>query len=133
MVGAIYTARGDELYATLFSEGRVVHNEYCASNAKIKNFFLLCCILSSEEGLFMTNEEINKLSNILLQSLYDYHFANNGGSYVLPKAMVNADLNSKLAIEYLIEKEYALDSGQGSDNLVLAITPKGMDYIKNNK
>lgn len=89
--------------------------------------------IDSEEGLFMTNEEINKLSNILLQSLYDYHFANNGGSYVLPKAMVSADLNSKLAIEYLIEKEYALDSGQGSDNLVLAITPEGMDYIKNNK
>ena len=133
MVGAIYTARADELHATLFSECKVVHNEYCASNAKIKNFFLLCCILISEEGLFMTNEEINKLSNILLQSLYDYHFANNGGSYVLPKAMVNADLNSKLAIEYLIEKEYALDSGQGSDNLVLAITPEGMDYIKNNK
>ena len=39
----------------------------------------------------MINEEINKLSDILLQSLYDYHFANNGGSYTLPKAMVNAD------------------------------------------
>ncbi len=79
----------------------------------------------------MTNEEINKLSDVLLQSLYEYHFANNGGSYVLPKAMVNTDLNSKQAIEYLIEKEYAIDSGQGSDNLVLAITAQGMDYIKN--
>ncbi|WP_438298387.1 hypothetical protein [Sporosarcina sp. FA15] len=79
----------------------------------------------------MTNEERNKLSDILLQSLYDYHFANNGGSYKLPKAMINADLNSKLAIEHLIEKEYAIDSGQGSDNLVLAITTQGMDYIKN--
>jgi hypothetical protein len=79
----------------------------------------------------MTNEERNKLSDILLQSLFDYHFANNGGSYNLPKAMINADVNSKLAIEYLIEKEYATDSGQGSDNLVLAITTQGMDYIKN--
>ena len=79
----------------------------------------------------MINEERNKLSDILLQSLYDYHFANNGGSYKLPKAMINADVNSKLAIEYLIEKEYAIDSGQGSDNLVLAITAQGMDYIKN--
>ena len=79
----------------------------------------------------MINEEINKISDILLQSLYDYHFANNGGSYILPKAMVNTDLNSKQAIEYLIEKEYAIDSGQGSDNLVLAITAQGMDYIKN--
>jgi hypothetical protein len=79
----------------------------------------------------MTNEESNKLSDILLQSLYDYHFANNGGSYNLPKAMLNADVNSKLAIEYLIEKEYAIDSGQGSDNLVLAITTQGLDYIKN--
>ena len=79
----------------------------------------------------MINEEINKLSDILLQSLYDYHFANNGGSYSLPKAMVNADVNSKQAIEYIIEKEYAIDSGQGSDNLVLAITAEGMDYIKN--
>ena len=79
----------------------------------------------------MANEDINKLSDVLLQSLYEYHFANNGGSYVLPKAMVNTDLNSKQAIEYLIEKEYAIDSGQGSDNLVLAITAQGMDYIKN--
>ncbi|WP_186670489.1 hypothetical protein [Sporosarcina sp. BP05] len=79
----------------------------------------------------MTNEERNKLSDILLQSLYDYHFANNGDSYKLPKAMINADLNSKMAIEFLIEKEYAIDSGQGSDNLVLAITTQGMDYIKN--
>ncbi|MFJ5769732.1 hypothetical protein [Psychrobacillus sp. NPDC093180] len=77
------------------------------------------------------NEEINKLSDILLQSLYDYHFANNGGSYTLPKAMVNTDLNSKQAIEYLIEKEYAKDSGEGSENLVLAITEQGMDYLKN--
>lgn len=79
----------------------------------------------------MTNEERNKLSDMLLQSLYDYHFANNGESYKLPKAMINADVNSKLAIEYLIEKEYATDSGQGTDSLVLAITTQGMDYIKN--
>jgi len=90
----------------------------------------MCCILIMEEGLFMINEEIKKLSDILLQSLYDYHFANNGGSYTLPKAMVNADVSSKQAIEYLIEKDYAIDSGQGSDNLVLAITAQGMDYIK---
>lgn len=79
----------------------------------------------------MTNEEINKLSDMLLQSLYDYHFANNGGSYTLPKAMLNVDPNSKLAIDYLLDEEHATDSGQGTDNLVLAITPKGMDYIKN--
>ena len=79
----------------------------------------------------MINEEINKISDILLQSLYDYHFANDGASYTLPKAMVNTDLNSKQAIEYLIEKEYATDSGQGTDNLVLAITTVGLDYIKN--
>lgn len=78
----------------------------------------------------MSIEEINQLSDRLLQSLYEYHFANNGGGYTLPKAMVNADVNSKLAIESLIEKEYATDSGQGSDNLVLAITTQGMDYIK---
>jgi hypothetical protein len=79
----------------------------------------------------MANKERNEISDILLQSLYDYHFANNGGSYKLPKAMINADVNSKLAIEYLIEKEYAVDSGQGSDSLVLAITTQGMEYIKN--
>lgn len=78
----------------------------------------------------MIKGEINQLADRLLQSLFEYHFANNGGSYTLPKAMVNADLNSKLAIEHLIEMEYATDSGQGSDNLVLAITTKGMDYIK---
>ena len=99
--------------------------------AKIKSFFRLYCILIIEEGLFMINEEINKLSDILLQSLYDYHFANNGGSYTLPKAMVNADVNSKQAIEYLIDKEYAIDNGQGTENLVLSITAQGMDYIKN--
>ena len=73
----------------------------------------------------------NQLRDILLQSLYDFHFANNGASYTLPKAMVNTDVNSKQAIEYLIEKEYAVDSGQGTDNLVLAITTQGIDYIKN--
>lgn len=79
----------------------------------------------------MLNEEKSKLSDMLLQSLYDYHFANKGGSYTLPKAMVNADPNSKLAIEDLIEKNYAMDKGQGTDNLVLSITPTGMDYIQN--
>ena len=79
----------------------------------------------------MTNEDVNKLSDMLLQSLYDYHFAYNGESYTLPKAMLSADVNSKLAIEYLIEKEYAVDTGGESDNLVLAITANGMDYIKN--
>lgn len=79
----------------------------------------------------MHNEEINQLSDTLLQSLYDYHFANNGGSYKLPKVMINADVNSKLAIEHLIKKGYATDSGQGTDSLVLAITMQGMDYIKN--
>lgn len=77
------------------------------------------------------NEEVSKMADMLLQSLYDYHFANNGGSYQLPKAMLNAEPNSKLAIEHLIEQEYATDSGQGTDNLVLAITTQGMDYIKN--
>lgn len=79
----------------------------------------------------MSNNEVIQLSDTLLQSLYDYHFANNGGSYQLPKAMVNADVTSKLAIEHLIEKNYAADSGEGTDNLVLAITTQGMDYIKN--
>lgn len=79
----------------------------------------------------MSNEERNKLSDMLLQSLYDYHFANNGGSYTLPKAMIDTDPNSKAAVEYLIEEDYALDKGEGTDNLVLSITPTGMDYIKN--
>ena len=79
----------------------------------------------------MTDEEINYIAEVLLHSLYDYHFANNGGSYALPRAVL-ADVNSKLAIDYLLEMEYAEDSGQGSDNLFLAITLQGMDYIKNN-
>lgn len=77
------------------------------------------------------NEEINKLSDVLLQSLFDYHFATNGGNYQLPKAMLQADVNSKLAIDHLIEMGYATDSGQGTDNLVLAITTQGIDYINN--
>ncbi|MDW0109527.1 hypothetical protein [Sporosarcina aquimarina] len=79
----------------------------------------------------MTNEEVNKLSDTLLKSLYDYHFAYNGESYILPKAMLNADATSKLAIDSLIEKEYAVDNGGESDSLVLSITAKGMEYIKN--
>ncbi|WP_156450339.1 hypothetical protein [Sporosarcina sp. HYO08] len=71
------------------------------------------------------------MADMLLQSLYDYHFANNGGSYTLPKAMLDADANSKLAIENLIENGYAADNGQGSDSLVLSITAQGIDYIKN--
>lgn len=79
----------------------------------------------------MTNEERSKLSDMLLQSLYDYHFANDGGNYQLPKVMIDADVNSKTAIEYLIEEGYATDSGQGTDNLLLAITTEGMAYINN--
>lgn len=78
----------------------------------------------------MMNEEINKLSDVLLQSLYDYHFATNGGHYQLPKAMLNADENSKLAIDHLLEAGYATDIGEGSDHLVLGITTQGIDYIK---
>lgn len=77
------------------------------------------------------NEEVKNISDVLLKSLYDYHFAMNGGSYNLPKAMLNADLNSKLAIDHLLELDYATDSGQGSDHLVLNITPQGMEYIDN--
>lgn len=78
----------------------------------------------------MINEEVQKLSDVLLQSLYDYHFANNGGSYKLPKALLEADANSKQAIEYLVESGYTTDSGEGTEHLVLAITQQGMDYIK---
>ncbi|MBD7909634.1 hypothetical protein [Sporosarcina gallistercoris] len=79
----------------------------------------------------MTNEDVTKMSDVLLQSLYDYHFAYNGGSYTLPKTMLDADITSKLAIDSLIENGYAVDNGEGSDNLVLSITPKGLDSIKN--
>ena len=79
----------------------------------------------------MMNEETMQLADVLLKSLYDYHFANDGGSYRLPVAMINADVKSKAAIEYLLEKEYATDSGQGTDSLVLSITEQGMAYIKN--
>jgi len=79
----------------------------------------------------MMNEDVKKLSDVLLQSLYDYHFANNGGSYKLPKALLEADVNSKQAIDHLIEMGYANDSGEGTDHLVLGITPQGIDYFKN--
>lgn len=77
------------------------------------------------------NEEVKNLTDVLLKSLYDYHFATNGGSYNLPKAMLNADVNSKAAIDHLIDAGYATDSGQGSDHLVLNITQQGMEYIEN--
>lgn len=77
------------------------------------------------------NEEVKNLTDVLLKSLYDYHFATNGGSYNLPKAMLNADVNSKAAIDHLIDMGYATDSGQGSDHLVLNITQQGMEYIDN--
>lgn len=75
-------------------------------------------------------EEI-KLRNMLLQSLYDYHFANDGASYRLPKAMLSADVNSEKAIEYLVENGYATDSGEGTNELVLSITEKGIESIEN--
>ncbi|MFD1205706.1 MULTISPECIES: hypothetical protein [Sporosarcina] len=79
----------------------------------------------------MANEKRNQMADMLLQSLYDYHYAYNGASYNLPKAMLEADAQSKAAIEYLIENDYAADSGQGTESLVLAITKQGMDYINN--
>ncbi|HLR15644.1 MAG TPA: hypothetical protein VK144_07435 [Bacillota bacterium] len=70
-----------------------------------------------------------QMRDILLQSLYDFHYANNGASYHLPKEMLEADVNSKQAIEYLLNNELATDAGEGTNNLVLSITPKGMNYI----
>lgn len=77
----------------------------------------------------MSRIDQNQVRNMLLKSLYDYHYANNGASYLLPKAMVESDENSNIAIQYLVENGYASDSGKGTENLVLAITPKGIDYI----
>ena len=47
------------------------------------------------------------------------------------KQCCKADVNSKLAIDHLIEMGYATDSSEGTDNLVLAITTQGIDYINN--
>lgn len=79
----------------------------------------------------MSDEKVKQLRGMLLQSLYDYHYANNGASYTLPIAMVNTDVHSKKAIEELVEEGYASNSGAGTENLVLAITPKGIESIKN--
>lgn len=78
----------------------------------------------------MTDSEQHQLRDMLLQSLYDYHFANAGSGYILSKAMLYAEESSKEAIDYLIENVYAIDSSQETDNLVLSITEKGMEYIK---
>lgn len=79
----------------------------------------------------MTNHEaVNQLSDTPLQSLYDYHFSNDGAGYRLPIMMLKADPNSKMAIDGLIENGYATDSGQGTVSLVYAITEKGLDAIK---
>lgn len=79
----------------------------------------------------MTNDKMKQLKAMLLQSLYDYHQTQNGASYTLPKAMVDTDVNSKVAIEELVQEGYATDSGEGTDNLVLAITQKGIEHIEN--
>lgn len=60
---------------------------------------------------------------LLLHSLNDYHLSNSGGSFPLPKGMLNADVTT--------ENGYALDNGAGSDDLVVSITTKGLDYIQN--
>lgn len=77
------------------------------------------------------SEEIEKMKNMLLESLYDYHFANNGGSYTLPKAMLQTQPGSEEAIAKMLQEELATDRGQGTDQLVLSITPKGIDLVKN--
>lgn len=79
----------------------------------------------------MIDSKQNQLRDMLLQSLYDYHFANEGAGYTLPKAMLYADKSSKEAIDFLIENDYAVDHGQGTDSLILSITEKGLAYIKN--
>lgn len=83
------------------------------------------------EVISMEEVDQQKMRNMLLTSLYEYHYANNGAGYTLPKAMVQTDENSKFAIEYLVDHGYATDHGEGTENLVLAITPKGIDYINN--
>lgn len=78
----------------------------------------------------MQGMDKDKLKDMLLQSLYDYHFANNGAAYRLPIAMVNTDPNSKVAIDELIENGFATNSGEGTEDLLLAITEAGLEYIK---
>lgn len=81
----------------------------------------------------MNEEQRVALKNMLLQSLYDYHFTNNGASYHLPKVMVDTEPESKRAIETLIEEGLAQNNGQDNDeSLILSITPKGIEEIKNN-
>jgi len=79
----------------------------------------------------MENLGQTQLRDMLLKSLYDYHYANNGASYTLPKAMLYAEPSSKEAIDYLIDNGYAVDSGEDTDNLVLSITEKGIAHINN--
>lgn len=81
----------------------------------------------------MEPEEKVKLKETLTQSLYDYHYANKGATYRLPHAMLEMDESSKLVIEELIESGYATDSGQGSKDMLLAITEKGIQYIYDKK
>lgn len=76
-------------------------------------------------------EEIEQMKEMLLKSLYDYHFANNGASYTLRKAMLQAQPGSEEAITKMVNEGLATDTGQGTDQLVLSITPKGMEYIQN--
>lgn len=71
----------------------------------------------------------DQIREMLLQSLYDFYYANNGASYHLPKEILEADANSKHAIEYLIKNEFATDIGEETINLVLSITPKGINHI----
>lgn len=73
------------------------------------------------------------LKQMLVQSLYDYYHTNDGASYRLPKAMLQASPESEQAIAEIIEEGLAIDSGEGTDSLVLTITDKGLTHIEKTK
>lgn len=79
----------------------------------------------------MTGEERKKLRDATLQTLYEYHFSNNGASFRESRESLRKDIERKLAIDYLIEKGYVREEKQGLDNLLISITAYGIDYIEN--
>lgn len=73
---------------------------------------------------------MEQIAYMLLKSLYDYRIANDGASYQLPVSMLEAEPQSKEAIDALINEGLAEDTSEDGAFLLLHITEHGITVVE---
>lgn len=78
------------------------------------------------------NDEMSleQMKMMLLKSLFDYKYANDGASYQLPAELLSMQPMSEEAIRGLIAEGFAEDTSEDASYLLLHITDAGVTEIK---